>query len=30
MKVLGIAPPGGPAREAGTGAGRVPREEKDR
>jgi sugar diacid utilization regulator len=30
MRVLGIVPPGGPASEAGTGAGRVPREEKDR
>jgi len=30
MRVLGIAPPGGPARESGTAAGRVPREEKDR
>jgi len=30
MRVLGIAPPGGPARELGTEAGRVPREEKDR
>jgi sugar diacid utilization regulator len=30
MRVLGIQPPGGPAREAGTEAGRVPREEKDR
>ncbi len=30
MRVLGIVPPGGPAYEAGTGAGRVPREEKDR
>jgi sugar diacid utilization regulator len=30
MRVLGIAPPGGPAREAGTKAGRVPREAKDR
>jgi len=26
MRVLGIAPPGGPAYEAGTAAGRVPRE----
>ena len=30
MRVLGIAPPGGPAREVGAEAGRVPREEKDR
>ncbi|CAN5189781.1 hypothetical protein BH20ACT20_BH20ACT20_09920 [soil metagenome] len=30
MRVLGIAPPGGPAREVGTEGGRVPREEKDR
>jgi sugar diacid utilization regulator len=30
MRVLGIVPPGGPAREAGTEAGRVPRDEKDR
>ena len=30
MRVLGIAPPGGPAREAGAAAGRVPREGKDR
>jgi DNA-binding PucR family transcriptional regulator len=30
MRVLGIVPPGGPASEAGTGAGRVPRDEKDR
>ena len=30
MRVLGIMPPGGPAREAGTEAGRVPKEEKDR
>jgi len=30
MRVLGIAPPGGPAREAGAAAGRVPREKKDR
>jgi PucR family transcriptional regulator, purine catabolism regulatory protein len=30
MRVLGIHPPGGPAYEAGTEAGRVPREEKDR
>ena len=30
MRVLGIVPPGGPARERGTEAGRVPREEKDR
>ena len=30
MRVLGIVPPGGPAYEAGTEAGRVPREEKDR
>jgi DNA-binding PucR family transcriptional regulator len=30
MRVLGIAPPGGPARERGAGAGRVPREPKDR
>ncbi len=30
MRVLGIAPPGGPAREVGTEAGRVPGEEKDR
>jgi sugar diacid utilization regulator len=30
MRVLGIQPPGGPAREAGTEAGRVPKEEKDR
>jgi sugar diacid utilization regulator len=30
MRVLGIAAPGGPAREVGTEAGRVPRGEKDR
>ncbi len=30
MRVLGIAPPGGPAREAGTEGGRVPSGEKDR
>ena len=30
MRVLGIAPPGGPARERGAEAGRVPRDEKDR
>ena len=30
MRVLGIAPPQGPAAEAGTQAGRVPIEEKDR
>jgi sugar diacid utilization regulator len=30
MRVLGIAPPGGPARELGAEAGRVPRDEKDR
>jgi sugar diacid utilization regulator len=30
MRVLGIASPRGPASEAGTGAGRVPREPKDR
>jgi sugar diacid utilization regulator len=30
MRVLGIMPPGGPAYERGTEAGRVPREEKDR
>jgi hypothetical protein len=30
MRVLGIVPPGGPAKEPGTEAGRVPREEKDR
>jgi sugar diacid utilization regulator len=30
MRVLGIASPRGPASEAGTGAGRVPREAKDR
>ncbi len=30
MRVLGIAPPGGPAREVGAEAGRVPREDKDR
>jgi sugar diacid utilization regulator len=30
MRVLGIQPPGGPALEAGTEAGRVPKEEKDR
>ena len=30
MRVLGMAPPGGPALEAGAEAGRVPREEKDR
>jgi sugar diacid utilization regulator len=30
MRVLGIAPPQGPAAEAGTEAGRVPVEEKDR
>ena len=27
MRVLGIAPPRGPAYESGTGAGRVPREQ---
>jgi len=30
MRVLGIAPPGGPARELGAEGGRVPREDKDR
>ena len=30
MRVLGVALPGGPASEAGAGAGRVPREEIDR
>jgi sugar diacid utilization regulator len=30
MRVLGIAPPGGPARERGAGGGRVPKEPKDR
>jgi hypothetical protein len=30
MRVLGIAPPQGPAAEAGTQAGRVPVGEKDR
>jgi sugar diacid utilization regulator len=30
MRVLGIVPPGGPAQERGTEAGRVPRERKDR
>jgi DNA-binding PucR family transcriptional regulator len=30
MRVLGVAPPGGPAFEAGAEAGRVPQEEKDR
>jgi sugar diacid utilization regulator len=30
MRVLGIVPPAGPAYEAGTEGGRVPREEKDR
>jgi sugar diacid utilization regulator len=30
MRVLGIAGPGGPARERGAGGGRVPREPKDR
>jgi len=30
MRVLGIVPPGGPARELGAEAGRVPREDKDR
>ena len=30
MRVLGIAPPGGPAREVGAEAGRVPLGEKDR
>jgi len=30
MRVLGIAAPGGPARERGAGGGRVPREPKDR
>ena len=30
MRVLGIVPPGGPATEAGTEGGRVPRDEKDR
>jgi sugar diacid utilization regulator len=30
MRVLGIVPPGGPARERGAEAGRVPKERKDR
>ncbi|MFN2617464.1 MAG: PucR family transcriptional regulator [Thermoleophilaceae bacterium] len=30
MRVLGIVAPGGPATEPGAGAGRVPKEEKDR
>jgi sugar diacid utilization regulator len=30
MRVLGIVPPGGPAHERGTEAGRVPKEQKDR
>jgi len=30
MRVLGIAPPGGPASERGAEAGRVPRDDKDR
>ena len=30
MRVLGITPAGGPARERGAGGGRVPREAKDR
>src|SRR3954468_23141860 len=30
MRVLGMAPPGGPALEAGAEGGRVPRDEKDR
>ena len=30
MRVLGIAGPGGPARERGAGGGRVPRDSKDR
>jgi sugar diacid utilization regulator len=30
MRVLGISPPGGPARERGASGGRVPREPKDR
>jgi len=30
MRVLGIASPGGPAREVGSEGGRVPREKKDR
>jgi PucR C-terminal helix-turn-helix domain/GGDEF-like domain len=30
MRVLGISPPGGPAQEAGTTAGRVPRDAGDR
>jgi sugar diacid utilization regulator len=30
MRVLGLSPPDGPAHEAGSEAGRVPREEKDR
>jgi sugar diacid utilization regulator len=30
MRVLGIAAPGGPARERGAGGGRVPRDTKDR
>jgi hypothetical protein len=30
MRVLGIVPPGGPAHEPGTEAGRVPKEDKDR
>jgi hypothetical protein len=30
MRVLGIAPPQGPAAERGAQAGQVPHEEKDR
>lgn len=30
MRVLGIVPPGGPAQEKGSEAGRVPKEQKDR
>ena len=30
MRVLGIAPPGGPAHESGAEAGRVPKDQKDR
>ncbi len=30
MRVLGIVPPGGPVREPGAEAGRVPKEERDR
>ena len=30
MRVLGIVPPGGPAHEKGSEAGRVPNQHKDR